>query len=212
MLEPIAYGAAVSHANSLALGITNMRVEDTTIYFTNAQTGQEVSITIPIPNVETEISTDKGNQIETRENGLYVGKSYTEITQAEYDVLPNDDTGKLNGIEYRTTDTGRIYKNGVLYSGDKLNNNLIIETYTSLPEIEIVANGNGRVELDIPDATEYISDGYTGYILSAFLWDSSIVSNPLSLNVSSGGKIAIVYMNNYSRTTATPRVSIMWKK
>ena len=55
-----------------------------------------------IENVETEISTDEDNQIETRENGIYVGKQYIEITQVEYDALSDED--KNNGIPYYITD------------------------------------------------------------------------------------------------------------
>lgn len=41
---------------------------------------------------------------------------YVEVTQAEYDALPSEDI--YNDTEYRCTDTGRIYKNGVIYGSD----------------------------------------------------------------------------------------------
>jgi len=40
-----------------------------------------------------------------------VGASYIELSQEEYDALGNDE--KVNGSEYRTYDTGHIYKLGV---------------------------------------------------------------------------------------------------
>ena len=42
--------------------------------------------------------------------------SHVEITQAEYDVLSDEE--KTNGTEYRTYDTGHIYKLGVEYGKD----------------------------------------------------------------------------------------------
>lgn len=42
------------------------------------------------------------------------GASYTELTQEEYDALTEEE--KVNGTEYRTYDTGMIYKYGVQYS------------------------------------------------------------------------------------------------
>ena len=41
------------------------------------------------------------------------GATYTELSQEEYDTLSDEE--RLNGSEYRTYDTGRIYKLGVLY-------------------------------------------------------------------------------------------------
>ena len=44
------------------------------------------------------------------------GATYTQLSQEEYDVLSDDE--KVNGTEYRTYDTGRIFKNGVEYGKD----------------------------------------------------------------------------------------------
>ena len=44
------------------------------------------------------------------------GASYTQLSQEEYDALSDDE--KLNGKEYRTYDTGHIYKRGVEYGKD----------------------------------------------------------------------------------------------
>lgn len=45
----LAKGFAKSYADKLALGITSVRVEDTTVYFTIVETGEEVSVTLPTP-------------------------------------------------------------------------------------------------------------------------------------------------------------------
>ena len=95
---------------------------------------------------------------------------------------------------------------------DEVNDSLVVETYTSLENATINANSNGKVTITIPNASEYIANGYTGYILTAMLWDSSVVSNPLSVVVSATGTIDIIYINNYSRTSVPHRVTIMWKK
>ena len=95
---------------------------------------------------------------------------------------------------------------------NELNQKIVIKNYLSLPEVEIVAGGSGNIVIDIPDASEYISNGYTGYILSAFLSTSFVVSNTLSLNVTSDGKIAISYKSNGTVTSSQPRASIMWYK
>lgn len=48
-MDIIALGASKTYTNQVALGIGNMRVNGTTVYFTIAQTGEEVSITLPTP-------------------------------------------------------------------------------------------------------------------------------------------------------------------
>ena len=55
-----------NYTNMVALGIGNMRVEDTTVYFTIAQTGEEVSVTLPTPKDGVSIETveiDENNHI-----------------------------------------------------------------------------------------------------------------------------------------------------
>ena len=44
------------------------------------------------------------------------GSGYTQLSQAEYDALSDDE--KMNGKEYRTYDTGHIYKLGIEYGKD----------------------------------------------------------------------------------------------
>ena len=54
---------------------------------------------------------------------------YTQLSQAEYDALTEDE--KMNGKEYRTYDTGHIYKLGVEYGKDAY--------FTSLSQLGLTA-------------------------------------------------------------------------
>ena len=45
----LAKGFAKSYADKLLCGITSVRIEDTTIYFTITETGEEVSVSLPVP-------------------------------------------------------------------------------------------------------------------------------------------------------------------
>ena len=58
------------------------------------------------------------------------GASYTQLSQAEYDALTEDE--KMNGKEYRTYDTGHIYKLGIEYGKDAY--------FTSLAQLELTAD------------------------------------------------------------------------
>ena len=57
------------------------------------------------------------------------GGGYTQLSQAEYDALTEDE--KMNGKEYRTYDTGHIYKLGVEYGKDAY--------FTSLEQLGLTA-------------------------------------------------------------------------
>lgn len=48
-IDKKAFAASKSYTNQVALGIGSMRVEDTTVYFTIVETGEEVSVTLPTP-------------------------------------------------------------------------------------------------------------------------------------------------------------------
>ena len=48
-LNIITLGSSKNYTNQVALGIGNMRVEGTTVYFTIIKTGEEVSVTLPTP-------------------------------------------------------------------------------------------------------------------------------------------------------------------
>jgi hypothetical protein len=58
------------------------------------------------------------------------GGGYTQLSQAEYDALTDDE--KMNGKEYRTYDTGHIYKLGVEYGKDAY--------FTSLSQLGLTAD------------------------------------------------------------------------
>lgn len=66
-------------------------------------------------------------------------EAYMEMSQAEYDALTEEE--KSNGTEYRTYDTGRIYKYGVLYGEKKP----IEMTYAEYKALEAA----GGVEADV---------------------------------------------------------------
>lgn len=71
------------------------------------------------------------------DNGSISG---VELTQAEYDALTDEE--KKNGLEYRCTDSGRIYINDVLYSRKK---EVELETYEEYKALEEA----GLVEADV---------------------------------------------------------------
>lgn len=60
---------AKGYANQIALGIGNMRVEGTTVYFTIAETGEEVSVKLPTPELGkdgisiVDVNVNKNNQL-----------------------------------------------------------------------------------------------------------------------------------------------------
>ena len=56
-LNILTLGASKTYTNMVALGIGNMRVEDATVYFTLAATGEEVSVTLPTPKDGVSIET-----------------------------------------------------------------------------------------------------------------------------------------------------------
>ena len=66
-------------------------------------------------------------------------EAYVEMSQEEYDALSDEE--KSNGTEYRTYDTGRIYKYGVVY-GEKKPIELTYAEYKALEEA-------GGVEADV---------------------------------------------------------------
>ena len=58
------------------------------------------------------------------------GANYKQLSQAEYDALTEDE--KLDGREYRTYDTGHIYKLGIEYGKDgvQISDNETVEDKT----------------------------------------------------------------------------------
>ena len=69
-LNILTLGSGKSYANMVALGISNMRTSGSTVYFTVAATGEEVSVTLPVPadgkdGISVTGVSDKGNGIFT---------------------------------------------------------------------------------------------------------------------------------------------------
>lgn len=68
-LNIITLASGKSYSNQTALGIGNMRVEGTTVYFTIAETGEEVSVTLPNPAPGkdgisiVDVNVNKNNQL-----------------------------------------------------------------------------------------------------------------------------------------------------
>ena len=48
-LNILTLGSGKTYTNMVALGISNMRTSGSTVYFTVAATGEEVSVTLPAP-------------------------------------------------------------------------------------------------------------------------------------------------------------------
>lgn len=62
------------------------------------------------------------------------GGGYTQLSQAEYDALTDDE--KMNGKEYRTYDTGHIYRLGVEYGKDAdISRSEVLRTYTTISDL-----------------------------------------------------------------------------
>lgn len=62
-----AYILSKNYTNMVAIGITSMRVNNSTVYFTIAETGEEVSVTLPTPKDGATIKT-----VDIDENGYLV--------------------------------------------------------------------------------------------------------------------------------------------
>ena len=70
------------------------------------------------------------------------GGGYTQLSQAEYDALTEEE--KMNGKEYRTYDTGHIYKLGIEYGKDAC--------FTSLSQLGLTGPTTvGEVFVAMPD-------------------------------------------------------------
>lgn len=92
---------------------------------------------------------DGKNLQEVLDGGIIGG---VELTQAEYDALTDEE--KKNGLEYRCTDSGRIYINDVLYSRKK---EVELETYEEYKDLKEA----GLVEEDV----DYIIKGNESGVL-----------------------------------------------
>ena len=89
---------AKGYANQIALGIGNMRVEGTTVYFTIAETNEEVSVTLPTPSPGKDgisivnVDVNKNNHI------ICTMSDGTTINAGEITI----DSSKLNLDNYYT--------------------------------------------------------------------------------------------------------------
>ena len=94
------------YTNQIALGIGNMRVEGTTVYFTIAETGEEVSVTLPTPSPGKDgisivnVDVNKNNHI------ICTMSDGTTINAGEITI----DSSKLKLDNYYTkTDSDELY-------------------------------------------------------------------------------------------------------
>lgn len=88
------------------------------------------------------------------------GASYKQLSQAEYDALTDNE--KMDGREYRTYDTGHIYKLGVEYGKDAdIRRSEVLKTYTSLYNLNIRKGLSLQWENNV-DNTQKIIDALEG--------------------------------------------------
>ena len=88
------------------------------------------------------------------------GAGYTQLSQAEYDALTEDE--KMNGKEYRTYDTGHIYKLGIEYGKDAdISRNEVLKTYVSLYDLNTKKGLSLAWENNV-DNTQKIIDALEG--------------------------------------------------
>ena len=64
-------------------------------------------------SIECADGTDLETKLSTLGGTGGGAEAFVQLSQDEYDALPDDETGKLDGREYRTYDTGHIYQLGV---------------------------------------------------------------------------------------------------
>ena len=80
-----------------------------------------------VDSKEVKISTEENNKIETKDDGIFVSKDYVEITQAEYDLLTEEEKeyhSFNHSAESRRTYLGGIGK-GVVFLSDEQMSDLL---------------------------------------------------------------------------------------
>lgn len=81
------------------------------------------------------IATANNSNSQDLENKILESTRAIDLTQAEYDAIPEEQRSKTN--PYNCYDTGRIYKNGILY-GEKKPQEVTLEEYEALEAAGLV--------------------------------------------------------------------------
>ena len=126
-LNILTLGSGKTYTNMVALGISNMRTSGSTVYFTVAATGEEVSVTLPAPadgisitNVEVNASKEliitlsdntkvNAGVIPTVKGDKGDKLTFNDLTDAEKESLKGDD-GFSPTITENADNTDKIYK------------------------------------------------------------------------------------------------------
>lgn len=107
-------------------------------------------------------------------------KNEIQLTQSEYDVLTDEE--KENGLEYRTTDTNRIYQNGMLYGEKKA------ITLSSQAEYDQM-KADGKIESDVDyviEETEQNVNAVIGYVPIGVVFPYCATTPPVNYLICDG--------------------------
>ena len=107
-------------------------------------------------------------------------KNEIQLTQSEYDVLTDEE--KENGLEYRTTDTNRIYQNGMLYGEKKT------ITLSSQAEYDQM-KADGKIESDVDyviEETEQNVNAVIGYVPIGVVFPYCATTPPVNYLICDG--------------------------
>lgn len=125
-LNILTLGSGKTYTNQVALGIGNMRVEGTTVYFTLIDTGEEVSVTVPTPkdgvsiedivlNSDNTITCSMSNGTEKTTDPLVIETTNIAYTTSKDATIKNVKNALdkamnigVNNLEYTTTKDASI--------------------------------------------------------------------------------------------------------
>lgn len=125
-LNIITLGSGKNYTNQVALGIGNMRVEGTTVYFTLIETGEEVSVTVPTPkdgvsiegivlNSDNTITCSMSDGTEKTTDPLVIETTNIAYTTSKDTTIKNVKNALdkamnigVNNLEYTTTKDASI--------------------------------------------------------------------------------------------------------
>lgn len=184
--------AAKNYTNMVCIGITNMYVQDTTVHFTVAETGEEVSVTLPLPK--------DGKSLEFDWQDTKLGVRAEGDTNYKYVDLKGQEgmspTAKVEKIDKTTTIT-IVDKNGTT-TADVLDGS-IYPTSDSKP----VDNGNvGDIVFNtLPQPGDYVGwvfthVGWFGFGLIEDVDSVNFVLSDGSLFLLSDGSPFLLYTNS----------------